>query len=216
MSRDASITTAATLMGVTALGFDELDPDPLRQLQLWLQEAAASGLREPYAMSLATVGPAGDPQVRIVLLRAMDVRGLTFYTNRESQKGRALAAHPSAAAVLFWDPLERQVRLTGSVRELDRAESAEYFAARPRGSQIAAWASQQSRPITDRAALEERFAAASARFAEVTVPLPPHWGGYRIAPRSFEFWQGRPDRLHDRLRYTQDGHRGWDRERLMP
>ncbi len=201
---------------MTALGFDDLDADPLRQLLLWLGEAAATDLREPYAMSLATVGPAVDPQVRIVLLRAVDVRGLTFYTNRESEKGLALAAHPRAAAVLFWDPLERQVRVTGSVAELDRAESAGYFAGRPRGSRIAAWASGQSRPIEDRAALEERFKAASARFAEADVPLPPFWGGYRITPARFEFWQGRTDRLHDRLRYTADGHGGWQRERLMP
>ncbi len=201
---------------MNAEGFDDLDPDPLLQLQLWLEEAAGAGLREPYAMSLATVAPDGEPQVRVVLLRAVEVQGLTFYTNRESEKGRALAAHPRAAAVLFWDPLERQVRVTGPVTEVDRAESAAYFSGRPRGSQVAAWASEQSRPVADRAALEDRFSAASARFAEGAVPLPPFWGGYRIAPVRYEFWLGRRDRLHDRLQYAPDGHGGWDRRRLMP
>lgn len=201
---------------MSAWAFDDLDPDPLRQLQLWLEDAGGTGLREPYAMSLATVGPDGEPQVRVVLLRAVESRGLAFYTNRESEKGRALAAHPQAAAVLFWDPLERQVRVTGPVAELDRAESATYFAGRPRGSQVAAWASEQSRPVADRAALEDRFLAASARFAQGPVPLPPFWGGYLIAPVRYEFWQGRTDRLHDRLQYTPDGHGGWDRKRLMP
>jgi pyridoxamine 5'-phosphate oxidase len=201
---------------MSAMGFDDLDPDPLRQLQRWLEDAAGTVLREPCAMSLATVGADGDPQVRVVLLREVDAQGLTFYTNRESEKGRALRAHPQAAAVLFWDPLERQVRVTGPVTELDRAASAAYFADRPRGSQVAAWASQQSRPIADRPALEDRFAQASARLAEGAIALPPFWGGYRIRPVRFEFWQGRPDRLHDRLRYTPDGHGGWHRQRLMP
>jgi pyridoxamine 5'-phosphate oxidase len=190
---------------MTSTGFDDLDPDPLQQLQLWLEDAARTGLREPYAMSLATVSPGGEAQVRVVLLRALEVRGLTFYTNRESEKGRALAAHPQAAAVLFWDPLERQVRVTGPVTELDRAESAAYFAGRQRGS-----------PIADRAALEDRFAIATARFGEGDVPLPPFWGGYRIAPASYEFWQGRTDRLHDRLLYSPDEQGGWRRQRLMP
>ncbi len=201
---------------MTSTGFDDLDPDPLRQLQLWLEDAARTGLREPYAMSLATASPSGEAQVRVVLLRALEVRGLTFYTNRESEKGRALAAHPQAAAVLFWDPLERQVRVTGTVTELDRAESAAYFAGRQRGSRIAAWASEQSRPIADRAALEGRFATATARFRDGDVPLPPFWGGYRLLPARYEFWQGRPDRLHDRLLYSPDGQGGWRRQRLMP
>lgn len=199
-----------------ALGFDDLDPDPLLQLKRWLEDAAGTGLREPYAMSLATVGLDGEPHVRVVLLRAVDEHGLTFYTNRASEKGRALEAHPRAAAVLFWDPLERQVRVSGPVTELDRAASAAYFASRPRGSHVAAWASEQSRPITDRAALEDRFAMAEARFEGSSLPLPPHWGGYLIRPDRYEFWQGRPDRLHDRLRYTPDGHGGWQRQRLMP
>ncbi|MDQ3554889.1 MAG: pyridoxamine 5'-phosphate oxidase [Chloroflexota bacterium] len=201
---------------MTPDGFDDLDPDPLIQLQRWLADATVSGLLEPYAMSLSTVSPDGDPQVRIVLLRGIDQGGLTFYTDRQSEKGRALAAHPVAAAVLFWDPLARQVRVTGSVAEVERHESAAYFAGRPRGSQVAAWASEQSRPIADRAALEERFVTASARFQEGMVPLPPFWGGYRLMPASYEFWQGRVDRLHDRLKYTPDGHGGWHRQRLMP
>ncbi len=201
---------------VTGSGFDDLDPDPLIQLQRWLGDATQSGLREPYAMSLATISPDGDPQVRVVLLRGIDPSGLTFYTDRGSEKGRALGAHPVAAAVFHWDPLARQVRLTGSVTELERHESAAYFSGRPRGSQVAAWASEQSRPIADRSALEERFMAASARFEAGDVPLPSSWGGYRIRPARYEFWQGRADRLHDRLQYTPDGHGGWQRQRLMP
>lgn len=198
-------------------GFVDLDPDPFRQLEEWLLDARRSTLREPSAMALATVGPEGDPQVRMVLLRGLDERGgLTFYSNYESEKGVALARHPRAALCLYWDSLERQVRVTGDVERLDRQVSAAYFAARPLGSRIAAWASAQSRPIADRVALETRYREAAERFATDDVPLPAQWGGYRVIPTSFEFWQGRADRLHDRLRYTRAADGGWQRQRLMP
>lgn len=198
-------------------GFVDLDPDPFRQLEEWLLDARRSTLREPSAMALATVGTEGDPQVRMVLLRGLDERGgLTFYSNYESEKGVALARHPRAALCLYWDPLERQVRVTGDVERLDRQVSAAYFAARPLGSRIAAWASAQSRPIADRVALETRYREAAERFATDDVPLPAQWGGYRVILTSFEFWQGRADRLHDRLRYTRAADGGWQRQRLMP
>jgi len=197
-------------------GFDDLDPDPRQQLQAWLDDARRTGLREPGAMALSTVGPDGVPQVRMVLLRGLDERGLTFFTNYESEKGIALSAHPVAAACFYWDPLERQVRVTGPVARLERDASDDYFASRPIGSRIAAWASDQSRPIADRASLEERYSAALERFAGGDVPIPPYWGGYRLIPNVYEFWHGRADRLHDRLRYTRTNGGGWQRRRLMP
>ncbi len=198
-----------------------LDADPLRQLSVWLDEAAQAGLREPSAMALATVGRDGDPQVRMVLLRGLDERGLVFYTNLESDKGIALAAHPRGAVCFYWDPLGRQVRVSGAVEPISREESAAYFATRPVGSRRAAWASDQSRAIGDRAALEARFAEAERRFAtggvaHEEIPLPPFWGGYRIRPERCEFWIGRPDRLHDRILYTLEPDGGWQRRRLMP
>lgn len=193
----------------------ELDPDPFAQLTAWLEEARSTHLREPTAMALATVSAEGEPQVRMVLLRGWEERALTFYSNHESDKGKALEAHPRAAICLYWDPLERQVRVSGRVERLDREGSEAYFAARPVGSRIAAWASDQSRPINDRATLEQRVADVRARFPTDDIPLPPFWGGYRLLPTAFEFWQGRPDRLHDRLRYTRTDE-GWQQQRLMP
>ncbi|MBA2488057.1 MAG: pyridoxamine 5'-phosphate oxidase [Chloroflexi bacterium] len=197
-------------------GFLDLDADPVHQLEAWLAEATQTELREPSAMALATIGAEGDPQVRMVLLRGLDEHGLVFYTDRRSEKGQALGAHPRAAVVLHWEPLERQVRARGTVIPMDAGASAAYFAHRPLGSRIAAWASEQSQPIADRAALEARYAATERRFASGDVPLPEHWGGYRIVPDRFEFWHGRADRLHDRLRYTPRPEGGWDRQRLMP
>ena len=200
-----------------------LDADPIRQLGVWLDEAAQAGLREPSAMALATVGRDGDPQVRMVLLRGLDERGLVFYTNLRSDKGIALAAHPRGAVCFYWDPLGRQVRVSGAVEPISRQESAAYFATRPVGSRRAAWASDQSRPIADRAALEARFAEVERRFAAggvapgvEEIPLPPFWGGYRIRPERCEFWIGRPDRLHDRILYTLEPDGTWQRRRLMP
>jgi pyridoxamine 5'-phosphate oxidase len=193
-----------------------LDPDPLRQLEAWVSDALTSGLREPSAMALATASASGEPSVRMVLLRGTDERGLRFYTNYGSQKGRDLTARARAAAVLYWDPLERQVRVTGHVERLTADESQAYFDSRARGSRIAAWASAQSRPIPDRATLDAAYAAADTRFPTDDIPLPPEWGGYRLTPDSYEFWQGRPNRLHDRLRYTLAPDGGWTTERLAP
>lgn len=218
--------------GVGALDEADLGPDPLEGLARWIEAAAAAGIDEPNAMTLATVDASGRPDARVVLLRRLD-HGVVWFTNRGSAKGAQLAARPEAAIVLHWRALERQVRLRGGVELLPDAESDDYFASRPRGSRIAAWASEQSRPIADRAALEARFAAAEARFAAAAagdgpgasgpagdapdVPRPPDWGGYRLVPTEVEFWQGRRSRLHDRLRYRRDGSGdGWVRERLQP
>jgi pyridoxamine 5'-phosphate oxidase len=193
----------------------DLTGDPLVQLQLWLGDAVASGAIEPYAMTVATAGADGRPSARTVLLRGVDT-GLVFFTNRHSRKGRELAANPQAAVVLVWLLLERQVTARGRVEAIDDAASDDYFAARPRGSQLAAWLSPQSDVIADRAELEQRKSAVDARFASAPeVPRPSHWGGYRLVPDEVEFWQGRRHRLHDRLRYRHpEG--GWIIERLAP
>lgn len=199
-------------------GLDErdLDPSPSRQIERWLQDAIDAGHPEPNAMTVATASPEGEPAARVVLLRGADDRGLVFFTNYESDKGRALAKNPRACANLFWVLLERQIRVTGAVEKVARADSEAYFQARPRESQLGAWASEQSGVITGRAALEERLAAIRARFGEGAVACPPHWGGYRISLERVELWQGRPSRLHDRLRYTRTGERQWRVERLSP
>jgi pyridoxamine 5'-phosphate oxidase len=190
------------------------DPDPFTQLRAWLEEARAV-VGEPHVMTLATATPEGKPSSRVVLLRDLDELGLTFFTNRTSRKGDELRANPRAAIVLHWWELGRQVRVEGSVEEISLEESAAYWATRPRGSQIAAWASPQSRPLTDRAALDARVTETEERFDGQDVPLPPFWGGYRLIPESIELWMHRDDRLHDRVRYTrEDG--GWRSERLAP
>lgn len=190
--------------------------DWLMVLRDWIAHASADErVVEPAAMQLATVDDAGTPAVRTVLLKGLDERGAVFYTNHASAKARQLAGHPYAAAVLVWTPLARQVRLSGPVSRVDPAETEAYFASRPRGSQLGAWASPQSEVIASRAALAEAVAAAQRRFADQPVPVPPHWGGYRIAPDAVEFWTGRPDRLHDRIRYRRAG-AVWVVERLAP
>ena len=198
-------------------GFDTLDPDPLRQLAAWIEEARAAGTPEPTAMALATISPDGWPANRMVLARGIDERGVCFYTNLDSDKGRDLAALPRAAAAFFWDPPQRQVRIVGDVERLTEMESDAYYAARPPGHRLAAWASDQSRPIESRKALEARFAAVVARFAQgEDVPRPPGWGGFRIVARSVELWAGRPNRLHDRVRCTRGDDGAWVPQRLMP
>ncbi len=192
----------------------DLDPDPAVQLLAWLETAAAAGTREPNAMTLATADGAGVPSARVVLLRGLDDRGLVWYTNRGSRKGRELTANPRAALVFHWELLQRQVRVSGDVAVVPDEEAEAYFADRPRRSQLSAWASPQGRRLTDRAELE----AATERIDETypeTVPLPPFWGGYRLRPAMFEFWQGRRDRMHDRFRYLRENE-SWQIDRLAP
>lgn len=199
-------------------GFSESDAaaDPFVQFQSWLGEAVLQQLIEPYAMTLATAGPANKPSARVVLLRGVDDRGFTFFTNRQSRKGKELETGAWASLLFFWVELERQIRIEGTVEPTSDAESDAYFAGRPRGSQLAAAASEQSEVIPDRPYLEKRVEALARQFQGMDVPRPPHWGGYRIVPQEFEFWQGRPNRLHDRIRYRKAKEGGWIRERLAP
>ncbi len=195
-----------------------LDPDPLVQLGRWVAEAHAAldGPTEVNAMALATADAGGRPAVRMVLLKDLDARGLTFFTNLGSRKAVELAANPQAALCLHWAPLYRQVRVVGPCAQVPREESAAYFATRPAGSRRSAWASRQSAPAPDRAALEDAMAEVARRYPDDdAIPLPDHWGGYRVVPDEVEFWQGRPDRMHDRVRYRR-GPDGWVRERLQP
>jgi len=191
------------------------DADPLRQFQRWLQEALSAQLPEPNAMTLATVGADGRPSTRVVLIKGCDERGLVWYTNYDSRKGRELADHPLAALQFHWVELERLVRIEGRVDKVGDAESDAYFASRPLDSRIGAWASPQSQVISGRAVLVANAARYSAQFL-LDPPRPPHWGGFRLAPDRWEFWQGRRSRLHDRLRYRLEEGGHWIRERLAP
>jgi pyridoxamine 5'-phosphate oxidase len=192
----------------------DLANDPLEQLRAWLSDAREA-VAQPDAMVLATATPEGRPSARVVLLRGLDEHGLTFFTNRTSRKGAELAANPHAAAVVHWWELGQQVRIEGRVEPTTDAESLAYWRTRPRGSQLAAWASEQSRPLDGRDELETSFEEIERRFADGEVPLPPFWGGYRLVPASIEFWTHRDDRLHDRVRYVRSRN-GWLRERLAP
>jgi pyridoxamine 5'-phosphate oxidase len=196
---------------------DLLD-DPIELFRRWFADAQAANLPQPDAMTLATVDADGRPSARVVLLKGVDARGFQFFTNYESRKAGELDGDGRAALALVWIPLQRQVRVVGDVTRLSAAESDAYFATRPRGSQIGAWASQQSREVSDRGVLEARVAELEARYDGVAVPRPPHWGGYLVAPREIEFWQGRRNRLHDRFAYTRERADGgaWQRARLQP
>ena len=194
----------------------DLGPDPIAGVERWVREATDAGLLEPTAMQIATVDGAGKPSVRTVLLRGIDPRGFRFYTNYESRKGRALAEDPRAAFVLLWKELGRQINVTGTTQRLSQEESTAYFAARPRGHRLGAWASSQSRPVATRDEMEAAYREVEGRFDGVDdVPLPPYWGGFLLRPDTVEFWRERRNRMHDRFRFTRTDD-GWRRERLWP
>lgn len=198
-----------------ALGESDAPADPFVLYRQWLDEAVRAELLDATALTLATASPDAVPAARIVLLKDVTDRGFVFFTNYESAKAAHLEANPRAALVSFWADLERQVRITGTVARVAPAVSDEYFQSRPLDSQLGAWASPQSRPIADRAALERRMAEVTTEYAGRDVPRPPHWGGYEVTASTIEFWQGRPNRLHDRLRYVREAS-GWRLERLAP
>ena len=193
----------------------DLDPDPFAQFNRWLAEAVASGLKDPNAMSLATVNSAGQPSARIVLLKGVAPSGFLFFTNYTSRKAADLASNPRAGLNLFWPELERQVAIEGAVQKASRDEAATYFHSRPLGSQLGAWASHQSQPVPSRDILESKLDAVTSQYSGREVPLPDFWGGYWLAPTSIEFWQGGPSRIHDRLRYTREP-TTWRIDRLSP
>lgn len=211
------LDVAALRQEYSSVPLDERDvsPDPMAQFNGWLRAALAEGIPEPNAMVLATADEQGRPSARTVLLKGLDERGFAFFTHTRSRKGRELAANPAAALVFPWIAIRRQITARGHVHALSTAESDVYFASRPRGSQLAAWASQQSAVLGSRESLEAQLREVEQRFADAPVPRPDHWGGYRLEPDEVEFWQGRPDRLHDRLRYLRAGG-GWTLQRLWP
>ncbi len=217
MSLLSTIRALLTLGRGVTRGLPDLTPadDPIAFFRRWFDEAKAAGIYLPESMAVATATPSGAPAARMMLLKGVDQRGFVFFTNYESRKGAELAANPRAALVFHWAVLERQVRVEGTVEKLSPAESEAYFRSRPRGSRLGAWASRQSAPLASRAELDRRFREFEAQFAGREIPLPPFWGGFRLEPLVIEFWQGRLNRLHDRLRYTRQGG-GWLVERLYP
>lgn len=209
----ADIRREYTLAGLRRT---DLETDPMAQFAKWFEQALAANLVEPNAMTLATADREGRPSARIVLLKGIDERGFTFFTNYESRKGRELNENPNAALVLFWAELERQVCIAGTTSKISREESAKYFNSRPKGGRLAAWVSSQSEAVADRSVLESRLNEMLAKYPGEEVPLPPYWGGFSLAPNRIEFWQGRPNRLHDRFQYLKQSDNRWQIERLSP
>lgn len=203
---------------LAGLSKTEVDSDPVNQFNLWFQQALDADVFEPNAMTLATATPDGKPTARIVLLKGVGQGGFVFFTNYESQKGQQLIVNPYAALVFHWQKLERQVRIEGIVEKIEPEASEKYFHSRPRASQLGAWASDQSRVISKREVLEQKLADLKSQYSndDTTIPLPKHWGGFRVVPNRIEFWQGRPSRLHDRLVYDLKGDGSWEIERLSP
>jgi pyridoxamine 5'-phosphate oxidase len=210
----AALRTEYVRAGLTE---NDAEADPIAQFRAWFDQAVAAEVPEPNAMTLATANKDAEPSARIVLLKGFDERGFVFFTNYESEKGRELAENPRASVCFFWQLLERQVRVKGSVARVTPEESEQYFHSRPRGSQLGAWASRQSEVIASRQVLEEELAALDRKYGETSeIPLPSFWGGYRLAPVRIEFWQGRSSRLHDRLLYSRQADGTWARARLSP
>lgn len=201
---------------IAGLHRSDLDADPVKQFSRWFDDVQKAGYRMPNAVTLSTVGPDGQPSMRMVLLKMFDEHGFVFYTNYESRKAREIAQNPKVALHFPWHDLERQVFITGTAEKVSSTESVKYFLTRPKGSQIGAWVSNQSSVITSRQALMMKFEEMKNKFSHGEVPLPSFWGGFRVVPTSFEFWQGQKSRLHDRFRYSADGSGGWKIERLAP
>jgi len=215
---DQTLAALRREYGDHGLDLPDLADDPVTMFRRWLADTVAAGIHEPNAMVVATVGPDGRPSSRMVLLKELDQRGFVFFTNYESRKAREIAANQAVSLLFPWQDLQRQVRVEGTATRVSQPDSEAYFATRPRESQLGAWASPQSRVVASRSALDERYGGVLAQFAELdAVPLPPHWGGFRVAPEVVEFWQGRRGRMHDRLVYRRaEDADGWRVERLAP
>ncbi|MEM7401681.1 MAG: pyridoxamine 5'-phosphate oxidase [Pseudomonadota bacterium] len=215
MSQDINIEDLRQHYASATLEEVQADKDPFKQFQIWFNEAVAADFVEPNAMNIATVNDQGEISSRMVLLKGFDPQGFVFFTNYESNKAKDLASTKQAALTFWWDKLHRQVRIHGFVEKVSRDETVDYFHSRPRGSQIGAIASKQSHVIQDYAYLEDEYKKIESKYADQEIPCPKHWGGYRVIPEMFEFWQGRPNRLHDRLRYFKTSG-NWNIERLSP
>lgn len=201
---------------IAGLRREDLHRDPFEQFELWFKQACDANLLEPNAMSLATASAKAEPSVRMVLLKYFDRQGFVFFTNYESKKAKQIQENPQVALLFFWSALERQVQILGTATQISTADSLKYFASRPRGSQIGAWCSQQSKAISSRKMLEMKFAEMKRKFLNREIPLPSFWGGYRVVPQTFEFWQGRTNRLHDRFLYSRQDNDSWEIQRLSP
>jgi pyridoxamine 5'-phosphate oxidase len=198
------------------LSRQDLQADPFKQFELWFQQACDAEILEPNAMVVATASPQGEPLMRTVLLKSFDRAGFVFFTNYESRKGQQIDANPNVSLLFLWLPLQRQVQITGIATKVSRDESCQYFTTRPRDSQLGAWCSQQSAAIASRQVLVEKMESLKQEYSDSEIPLPPFWGGFRVVPNSFEFWQGRPSRLHDRFLYSRQEKDSWEIQRLSP